>query len=205
MVLFGAIAVLAVSIKCVLPRLLPMCLGKLPRDAVPLSAEDEAAWVDSLQGDWDIEAVDLGAIAQTNNGLVKPIGFKTAKVTGRTCVLGGGPRGRSSKGVYHFTRSPSTGLVYLDKWGSNIVTPGWPYTRPMQGQVGEILDFNSMGSSVRWTRRTASAAATGFGQVQEVAEPPQQPAGGGAQFCSRCGRPLNTEVQFCSACGAQSV
>ena len=40
MVLFGAIAVLAVSIKCVLPRLLPMCLGKLPRDAVPLSAED---------------------------------------------------------------------------------------------------------------------------------------------------------------------
>ena len=49
MVLFGAIAVLAVSIKCVLPRLLPMCLGKLPRDAVPLSAEDEAAWVDSIQ------------------------------------------------------------------------------------------------------------------------------------------------------------
>ena len=35
------------------------------------------------QGDWDIEAVDLGAIAQTNNGLVKPIGFKTAKVTGK--------------------------------------------------------------------------------------------------------------------------
>ena len=26
-----------------------MCLSKLPRDAVPLSAEDEAAWVDSIQ------------------------------------------------------------------------------------------------------------------------------------------------------------
>ena len=49
-----------------------MCLSKLPRDAVPLSAEEEAAWVDSLQGDWDIEAVDLEAIAQTNNRYVKP-------------------------------------------------------------------------------------------------------------------------------------
>jgi len=69
-----------------LPRLLPMCLSKLPRDAVPLSAEEEAAWVDSLQGDWDIEAVDLEAIAQTNNRYVKPIGFKTAKVTGKAYV-----------------------------------------------------------------------------------------------------------------------
>ena len=92
MVLFGAIAVLAVSIKCVLPRLLPMCLGKLPRDAVPLSAEDEAAWVDSLQGDWDIEAVDLEAIAHTNNAYVIPgtnwpvrscTRYKTVKVTGK--------------------------------------------------------------------------------------------------------------------------
>ena len=105
--------------------------------------------------------------------------------------------GSSHKEMFDFTRSPSTGLVYLDQWGSVSMTPDWPYTRPMQGQEGEILDFNSMGASVRWTRRTASAAATGFGQVQEVAEPPQQPAGGGAQFCSRCGRPLNTEVQFC--------
>ena len=56
-------------------HLLPMCLGKLPLDAVPLSAEEEAAWVDSLQGDWDIDAVDLEAIAQTNNRYVKPIGF----------------------------------------------------------------------------------------------------------------------------------
>ena len=63
-----------------------MCLSKLPRDAVPLSAEEEAAWVDSLQGDWDIEAVDLEAIAQTNNRYVKPIGFKTAKVTGKAYV-----------------------------------------------------------------------------------------------------------------------
>ena len=46
-----------------------------PLDAVPLSAEEEAAWVESLQGDWDIDAVDLEAIAQTNNRYVKPIGF----------------------------------------------------------------------------------------------------------------------------------
>ena len=44
-----AAMLIPVFFYCVLPRLLPMCLGKLPRDAVPLSAEDEAAWVDSIQ------------------------------------------------------------------------------------------------------------------------------------------------------------
>ena len=78
--------VLFVGFTFFLPRLLQMCMSKLPRDAVPLSAEEEAAWVDSLQGDWDIEAVDLEAIAQTRNGYVKPIGFKTAKVTGKAYV-----------------------------------------------------------------------------------------------------------------------
>ena len=58
---------------------------------------------------WDIEAVDLEAIAQVNNKYVKPIGFKTAKVTGKTYVMGGGPDGRSSKQMFSFTKSPSTG------------------------------------------------------------------------------------------------
>jgi len=37
-----------------------MALSKLPRDAVPLDAREEAAWIESLQGDWDIEAGPRG-------------------------------------------------------------------------------------------------------------------------------------------------
>jgi len=77
-----------------------MALSKLPRDAVPLDAQEEAAWIESLQGDWDIEAVDLEAIAQVNNKYVKPIGFKTAKVTGKTYVMGGGPDGQADVFLY---------------------------------------------------------------------------------------------------------
>ena len=47
--LYSLPMLLILGFFCFLPRLLPMCLSKLPRDAVPLSAEDEAACVDSLQ------------------------------------------------------------------------------------------------------------------------------------------------------------
>ena len=142
--------------------------SKLPGDAVPLIAQEEAAWVESLQGDWDIEAVDLEAIAQTNNRYVTPIGFKTAKVTGKMYIMGGGPGGMTSKQTFDFKKSPSTNQVYLDHRGSVVMTPGWPYTRPMRGQEGEVCDFKTVFASIRWTRRTSSAAATGFGQVQQV-------------------------------------
>jgi len=53
-----AVPFLLLSVMCcfvpfcmpsILPTCLSKCFGKLPRDAVPLSAEEEAAWVDSLQ------------------------------------------------------------------------------------------------------------------------------------------------------------
>ena len=156
-----------------------MALSKLPRDAVPLDAQEEAAWIESLQGDWDIEAVDLEAIAQVNNlnKYVKPIGFKTAKVTGKTYVMGGGPDGRSSKQMFSFTKSPSTGLVYLDEWGSMPMTPGWPKTRPMRGQVGEVFDI----------RRPLHAPGGHAGQT-----PPPRPASGkcssASEYLRQCWR-----------------
>ena len=147
---------------------LSMALSKLTRDAVPLDAQEEAAWIESLQGDWDIEAVDLEAIAQVNNKYVKPIGFKTAKVTGKTYVMGGGPDGRSSKQMFSFTKSPSTGLVYLDEWGSMPMTPGWPKTRPMRGQVGEVFDIKTPFACIRWTRRANTEFCQQWGcQLEE--------------------------------------
>mmetsp|Transcript_81816 Transcript_81816/g.231897 ORF Transcript_81816/g.231897 Transcript_81816/m.231897 type:complete len:144 (+) Transcript_81816:121-552(+) len=138
------------------------CLGsELPSDAVPLGAQEEAAWIESLQGDWDIEAVDLEATG------FKTVGFKTAKVTGQTYVMGGGPDGRSSKQTFSLTQSASTGLVYLDEWGSMPMTPGWPDTRPMRGQVGEVFDIKTPFACIRWMRRADTATATGFGQVQQ--------------------------------------
>ena len=152
-----------------------MVLSELPSDAVPLSAHEEAAWIESLQGDWDVEAVDLEPIAQVNNAYgfktAKPIRFKTVKqmfkVTGKTYVKVGGPNGTSAKQMFSFTQSASTGLVYMDKWGSMSMTPGWPYTRPMRGQVGEIFDSKTPFACIRWTRRANTATATGFGQMQQ--------------------------------------
>ena len=197
-----------------------MCLSGPPRDAIALSPEEEAAWVESLQGDWDIEAVDLESIAQTNSRIVKPIGFKTAKVTGKNYVMGGGPRGSSRMQTFDFRKSPATGQVYLDRWGSIPMTPGWPRTRPMRGQAGEVFDVKTVFASIRWTRRTPSAAATGFGQVQQAADAscdprPALPDGQVSlavdaaptsqairpAFCPECGASLQAVGKFCSSCG----
>eukprot|EP00277_Geminigera_cryophila_P038133 CAMPEP_0173098820 /NCGR_PEP_ID=MMETSP1102-20130122/35036_1 /TAXON_ID=49646 /ORGANISM="Geminigera sp., Strain Caron Lab Isolate" /LENGTH=121 /DNA_ID=CAMNT_0013991545 /DNA_START=37 /DNA_END=399 /DNA_ORIENTATION=+ len=106
------------------------CLGivpnsKLPADAVALSQEEEKIWVDSLQGDWSIQAASLEPVMQVHNGNQRPIAFNSAKITGKAMILQGGPNGRVSQQQLKFTKSTSTGQVYIDAWGSQVVTAGW--------------------------------------------------------------------------------
>ena len=85
---------------------------------------------------------------------VQPIAFSSAVVTGLTYVMQGGPPHQPvSSQSFNLTKDPTTGQIYLDNFGTMCMTPGWPHTLPMAGQVGEIMDFKTPFACIRWTRQ----------------------------------------------------
>ena len=103
------------------------------------------------------------------NDYVEPIGFKTATVTGLQYTMQGGPGERSLQQAFQLYQDPETGQIYLDTFGTQCVTQGWPHNRPMAGKVGEIMDFKTVFACIRWTRRTDVSTATAFGETQNAA------------------------------------
>jgi len=89
-------------------------------------------------------------------------------------IMSGG-NGHASTQYFKFSKCPDTGQIFLDAFGSKVVTPGWPHTRPMAGQKGETADFVTKFAAIRWTRRDVQQD---FGAVQKV-QPQQQQMGGG--------------------------
>eukprot|EP00548_Thalassiothrix_antarctica_P003727 CAMPEP_0194151128 /NCGR_PEP_ID=MMETSP0152-20130528/46790_1 /TAXON_ID=1049557 /ORGANISM="Thalassiothrix antarctica, Strain L6-D1" /LENGTH=77 /DNA_ID=CAMNT_0038854679 /DNA_START=166 /DNA_END=396 /DNA_ORIENTATION=+ len=73
----------------------------------------------------------------TNNGIVKPINFTDAEVTGMSYLMTG--RRNPLTQLFKFSQNSDTGQIYLDQFGSTCVTEGWPQSRPMAGQQGEIM------------------------------------------------------------------
>ena len=73
-----------------------------------------------------------------------------------------------NKMTFKFSKSPQTSQIYLDNFGTMCVTDGWPHSRPMAGQVGEIIDVQSVFASIRWTRKEDVNATTAFGAAQTV-------------------------------------
>ena len=131
-----------------------------------MTEEEQKPYLDALQGSWSIKAISMKNTP--NNAFVKPIGYSSAIVTGTKSTMHGGPRGRSRTQSFCLTKDADTGQVYLDKWGSIVVTEGWPHDRAMAGQVGEIVDFKTVFACVRWTRTEESGAFVGFGEKQLV-------------------------------------
>ena len=77
---------------------------------------------------------------------------------------------------FKFSKSPETGQIYLDTWGTIVATEGWPQQRPMAGQKGEVMDFVTPFAAIRWTRQEGPGTAA-FGQVQQ----PHATTGGAAE------------------------
>lgn len=143
--------------------------GTLPSTVVSMTEEEEAPYVAAMQGTWKIQAISNPN--ETTNAYVKPIAFEEAIVTGKTGCMQGGA-GRTHTAQYKFSKEPSTGQVYLDAFGSIVVTPGWPHERPMAGQAGEVIDFSSMGAYVRWVRKVDGGSAPAFGAAQQAPAAP---------------------------------
>mmetsp|Transcript_18798 Transcript_18798/g.27658 ORF Transcript_18798/g.27658 Transcript_18798/m.27658 type:complete len:160 (-) Transcript_18798:110-589(-) len=87
--------------------------------------------------------------------------------TTQTMVLQDGPNGRVLQQQLKFTKATSTGQVYIDAWGSQVVTAGWPQQRPNRGQVGEVLDIKTVFAGIRYTRTSAAGSAPAFGCKQQ--------------------------------------
>jgi hypothetical protein len=96
---------------------------------------------------------------------VRPVQFDSAVVTGMSYMMTGGG-GIPTTQKFKFSKSPETGQIYLDTWGTIVSTKGWPQQRPMAGQKGEIMDFVTPFAAIRWTRKEGSEAVA-FGQVQQ--------------------------------------
>jgi len=131
--------------------------SKLPSDVVKLNDSEGRVVYEALQGSWSIRAISMGKW--------QPIAFDKATVTGLDYIMTGGG-GEPSTQRFKFSKSPETGQIYLDTWGSIVATQGWPHQRPMAGQVGEIMDFVTPFAAIRWTRTEGDDAAK-FGEVQQ--------------------------------------
>jgi len=98
-------------------------------------------------------------------------------VTGMSYTMTGGGRIPATQ-KFKFSKSPETGQIYLDTWGTIVATEGWPYQRPMAGQKGEVMDFVTPFAAIRWTR-TEGPETAAFGQVQQ--QQPHATTGGAAE------------------------
>ena len=151
----------------------------LPADAIQLSPEEEKLFVAALQGQWDLEVIDtsLHRLPNYRPGrayIVTNISYTKARVHGKSYTMTGGNSDDSGPAAmtctFSFTRAASTGLVYIDRLGSSIVTPSWPQTRPLADKKGEIVDLRTISADIRWTRSVdydpESKQVVGFGQMQ---------------------------------------
>lgn len=149
--------------------------SNLPSNVVPLDDVMEQKVLDALQGSWSIKAISMSEAMQKlggGNELMAPISFSETTVVGMSSTMSGAG-GMPVTSQFKFSKSPETGQIYLDTWGSIVATPGWPDERPMAGEQGEIIDLISAFGAVRWTRTDAAGDAA-FGEVQK-----QPLAGGG--------------------------
>eukprot|EP00928_Gymnodinium_smaydae_P075458 TRINITY_DN58490_c0_g1_i1.p1 TRINITY_DN58490_c0_g1~~TRINITY_DN58490_c0_g1_i1.p1 ORF type:complete len:232 (+),score=35.38 TRINITY_DN58490_c0_g1_i1:121-816(+) len=138
---------------------------KKDKTAVPMTAEEAAPYIAAFQGEWKIKAVDLADVLMTQNKYVKPIGYSSATVTGNAIVMHGGPNGRSHKNLFELRKSlKHPGRILLDRFGSYVVTPGWPFERTAPGQIGEVVDIQTAHASIRWTRTEQVGATPAFGE-----------------------------------------
>ena len=64
-----------------------MALSKLPRDAVPLDAQEEAAWIESLQGDWDIRTTHSALLHSALHSLLQVLECTQHSVHSKSCAL----------------------------------------------------------------------------------------------------------------------
>ena len=155
--------------------------SKLPSDVVGLNDSEGRVVYEALQGSWSIRPISMSEAMQKfqgGNEFVQPIAFDKATVTGLDYVMTG--PGVPATQHFKFSKSPDTGQIYLDTWGSIVATQGWPYQRPMAGQVGEVIDFVTPFAALRWTRNAPEGARNGgtsFGEVQQ--QQPQAAGGGG--------------------------
>lgn len=148
--------------------------SNLPSNVVPLDDVMERKVLDALQGSWSIKAISMSEAMQKlggGNEFIEPISFSETTVVGMSSTMSGAG-GMPMTSQFKFSKSPETGQIYLDTWGSYVATPGWPDERPMAGEQGEIIDLISAFGAVRWTRTDAAGDAA-FGEVQ------QQPLAGG--------------------------
>ena len=141
--------------------------SNLPRNVVPLSESEGKVVFEALQGSWSIKAIAMSEAMQDlkgGNSHARPITFDNAVVAGmRYTMTGGG--GQPHTETFKFSKSPDTGQIFLDTWGSIITTQGWPNERPMAGQEGEVVDFVAPFAAIRWTRTDGPSTAA-LGQVQ---------------------------------------
>ena len=158
--------------------------SKRPRNVVPLSHSEGKVVFEALQGSWSIKAIAMSDAMQKlggGNQYVTPISFNIAVVAGMRYTMSGA--GQPHTETFEFSKSPDTGQIFLDTWGSIIATQGWPNVRPMAGEKGEVIDFVTPFAAIRWTRTDAAGTAAAFGQVQT--RQPQAATGGGAAEVTR--------------------
>jgi len=163
--------IIPVFFICCRVRLMHCCLGlsKVPNNVVPLSQDLHDTVRNALQGSWSIKAITMNNAMNTNNAIVKPINFTDAEVNGMSYLMTGA-RGHPQTQQFKFSKDPESGQIYLDQWGSTCVTAGWPQSRPMAGQEGEIMDFQTSFACIRWTRKETVGATLGFGQPQTASK-----------------------------------
>jgi hypothetical protein len=192
-----------------LKRLTPC---NLPDDAVPLSPEEQQVYAAAIEGEWSfkvhsVEASlataqknalfdrksvpDFGVLSSSNPGGM----YSSATVISMTCTMNFKNQSTPQTNLT-FTKSASTGQVYIDEHGTTVVTEGWPHARPLAGKKGECVDISSVNGKIRWTREDdvettdTFGASAAFGATQIIEDPAE---------------PTKTEVEFMNTQRTPSV